>query len=86
MEFGGANDVKHQILDSLSFEGMKINLFTSNIAAVHHNKDSTHSDEDCLVELNRIGNGLRRQELWAIKRKINYFANCFLKSVSSLCG
>lgn len=68
---GGANDETSQMYSNfLNFEKMKINLFTTNETTIFDYKDSTGSDKDCMIELNKIGNGVKQMELWAIKRKI----------------
>lgn len=71
IKFSSANDKNSEIFSNfLNFENIKINLFTIDRTTVLDNKDSTRSDEDCLAELNKIGNGVKKLELWAIKRKI----------------
>lgn len=88
INIGAANDGKHQILNFLNFEEMKINLFTSNGTTTfdYNDKLFTRNDEVCMVELNKIRNGLKRMELWAIKRKINCFTEIRLKSVYHFFG
>lgn len=68
IKFGSANDEYRQFLDFLNFEKMKIDILTLNRTAVFDVNGSTHSDQDCLTELDKIRNGLKRMELWAIKR------------------
>lgn len=63
------HDESQTVLNFLDFDKIKINLFTRNRTKEFHYKDFTQNDEECMIELNEIGNGLNNMELWAIKRK-----------------
>lgn len=53
-----------------NFEQMKIDLFTSNRETERQYKAVTRNDEECMIELDAIGNGVKNMEFWALKRKI----------------
>lgn len=91
IKFSGANHRQNQInLNFLNFEQIKSDLFTINRTVRHQYELSSQNDEQCLIELNAIGNGVKNLELWAIKRKIICFfsktktGNLFAKSTIDL--
>lgn len=56
------------------FEQLKMNVFKSNLSEFYIGK----SNDECLAELKTIGNGLRKFEPWAMKRKLIFHFISFL--------
>lgn len=70
IKFSGAEHNESQtVLNYINFEKIKINLFTRNRTTAFDYKVSTSNDEECSIELSKIGSGVKKIELWAIKRK-----------------
>lgn len=71
IKFSGAkHEESRMVFNYLNFEKIKIDLFTmSRTTEVFDYRVTTRNDEECMVELNEIGRGVKNLELWAIKRK-----------------
>lgn len=74
-----ARETNNTVFDYLEFNQIKDAFFNVNwTTELNHTKLSS-IDKQCIFELTKIGTGLVKGELWAMKSKLLLYINFFLK-------